>query len=95
MGMANSVPAQIGEVSDEPDDGQAAGLPAAETQSQHRFDTAVGVDVLTGVTRECGLGDGPNNCGLVKWASPAPASARPEKRATRLLLRDITFRSPP
>ena len=75
MGMANSVPAQIGEVSDEPDDGQAAGLPAAETQSQHRFDTAVGVDVL--------------------WASPAPASARPEKRATRLLLRDIAFPSPP
>lgn len=57
MGVADSIPAQVGEVSDQPDDGQAPGLPAAETQPQHRFDTAVGIDVLTGVTRECGLGD--------------------------------------
>jgi hypothetical protein len=41
--------------------------------------------VLTSVARECRLGDGIHNRGLVKWASPAPVGVRPEKRATRLL----------
>ena len=57
MGMANSIAAQIGEVADQLDDRHAAGLPAAETETQHGLDTAVGVDVLAGVSGECRLGD--------------------------------------
>lgn len=83
MGVANSVAAQIGNVSDQSDDGQAAGLAATETQSQHGFDTAVGIDVLLVI--------GSHIRGLVKRAGPVPASAKPENRARRLLARDIFF----
>src|ERR1700733_2345816 len=89
LGLADSVSAQVSEVSHQTDGAQAAGLPAGESQSQHGLDAAVGVNVLASVTRECRLRDRLEQPGLVKWARPAPARARPEKRATRLLLRDM------
>jgi hypothetical protein len=36
---------------------------------------------------------GSNSRGLVKWDNPAPAKAKPEYRARRLLLRDMLLLS--
>ena len=57
MGLADSISAQVGEVSDQADGAQAAGLPAGESQAQHGFDAAVGVNVLASFTWERRLRD--------------------------------------
>ncbi len=93
MGVPNSVAAKVGEVSDDSDDTQAAGLLAGEAQPKQCFDAAIGVDVLTVLRGNADLVTGSNRPGLVKWARPAPARARPEKRAIRLLVRDIPLLS--
>src|ERR1700742_4217308 len=57
LGLADSISAQVGEVSDQSDGAQAAGLLTGEAQPEHVLDAAVGVDVLAGVAWERRLGD--------------------------------------